>query len=263
MRRLLSTTSKFEAVAGNPHITQAPEHIDRAAKAAVLAYDTPGEKVHVASWSEYTGSVRGSDTPRSTTSRPGVASRRPSGTLESLPAPGVSDGRSDDATGLGMFTLPKARPSRSQGSMASVNRSPRTVLPPLLPGPPTVMAAQPTVLSLGTEMDGFGSAMHLAHVTRLSLEFGEKGGNNVRIPLDVRSDDESLADDSVSSTNSVATSSIDTQSWGRAGGAVPTGNARQAVGNIASSTHSQAARQQAKGTGGAAKNAKKGGKSRS
>ena len=60
-----------------------------------------------------------------------------------------------------------------------------------MPPPPASLFAQ-----MGMARGGeFGSAIHLAHVTKLQLDYGENGGNNIRIPLTLGSDDEEPDDD--------------------------------------------------------------------
>jgi len=107
-----------------------------------------------------------------------------------------------------MVSLPKARGSRgaiasrgsdksSKAGTDSKNRSPRTILPPLpmaalapasangLPPPPSNMFNQMNRAKSGE----FGSALHLAHVTKMQLDFGDQS-NNIRIPLTLEEEDE-------------------------------------------------------------------------
>jgi len=109
---------------------------------------------------------------------------------------------------IGMVSLPKARGSRgaiasrgsdksSKAGTDSKNRSPRTILPPLpmaalapasangLPPPPSNMFNQMNRAKSGE----FGSALHLAHVTKMQLDFGDQS-NNIRIPLTLEEEDE-------------------------------------------------------------------------
>ena len=101
------------------------------------------------------------------------------------PSPPLPGGAAD---GLSMLSLPKARPAkgakRPAAAAAPAAASTASFLPPLTPFAPAAAPPIDSLFAVDGSEGGFGSPMHLSHVSSLQLALGSRGGNNVRIPLD-------------------------------------------------------------------------------